>query len=172
MHRVPLLAASIALAAAMFASGRARAAEGGGGLSFAPPSYTPTTLAGQPGRRVVLTGTIAGMLFEPGTCSPVSAVSGFPPPGTCVLLARSEPIPPGFFEPALPGQANVAPCSPCTVDGRAGSFALKLTYPAPDGPQIARFVIQDAAGDLQGLRGEGTLDAATSSYTLTYFFSP
>jgi hypothetical protein len=139
-----------------------------GSVSLGPGSFEPSsspTLG--PGRRILLTGVIEGVNFEPGICNP--AQTG-PFAGKCLIFTNSEPVLPGQFKRAHPGQTAFTVCDPCTVDGRTGSFILKISYPNPNNIQITHFTIQGATGDLEGLQGEGTVDFSTGAYTLRYHF--
>ena len=121
-------------------------------------------MTGEPGRLLVLTGTIEGPNFEPGICTPDRS-------GTCPGLTDSEPVPAGFFKPAHSAPTALTLCDPCTVDGIPGSLTLRISSPRSRNVRGMQFTIQDAAGGLQGLRGQGSMDLATGTYSLRYHFS-
>ncbi len=153
---------------------------GSGSLDFGP-SLVPAERDGVEGRIVYLTGAIRGENFEPGDCNPFR--SGDLPPelqflvGKCVNFTKSEPVRPGEFKRARRGQTAFTVCDPCTLtdpetgEERTGSFTLKISYPNPNNLTFTKFTIQDAAGGLEGLRGQGTLDFTTGTYTIRYHFT-
>jgi hypothetical protein len=141
---------------------------GSGGIDFGP-SLVPATRNGEPGRNVFLTGAITGLNFEPGICNPFPAGSG-PVTGKCLNFTKSEPVLPGEFMRAHPGQTAFTYCDPCTIAGKTGSFSLKISYPNPKNLTVTHFTIQDAVGGLEGLHGQGSLDFTTATYTLEYHF--
>jgi len=148
---------------------------GSGGLDFAhPDNVVPATGPhGEPGRNVFLTGAITGLNFEPGTCVADPSAGG-----TCFNFTDSTPVGTGEFLRAHSGQSAFTYCSnPCTVLDeagvpRSGSFTLHIAYPTqnPKKTPVTHFTIQDAAGGLAGLHGEGSLNLLTGQYTLKYHF--
>jgi hypothetical protein len=129
---------------------------------------------GNPGRLVRLSGDIEGINFEPGECMPGVDTSN---PGfltSCVNFGTG----PGQFVRARPGQTAFTTCE-CTVGGVGGedsSFVLKISYPKATPPQypfgFTKFTFLDGTGELEGLRGQGTLDfAASPQVTFTYHFA-
>jgi len=142
--------------------------KGSGGIDFGP-SLVPATKDGEAGRNVFLTGAITGLNFEPGICNPFPAGSG-PVTGKCPIFTKSEPVRPGEFLRSHLGQIAFTYCDPCTIDGKTGSFTLRITYPNPKNLTVTHFTIQDAAGGLEGLQGMGSLDFTTATYTLEYRF--
>jgi hypothetical protein len=142
---------------------------GGGGIDFGPSLVPATGPNGEPGRNVFLTGTITGLNFEPGICNPFPAGSG-PVTGKCLNFTKSQPVQPGEFLRAHSGQTAFTYCNPCTIDGKTGSFTLKISYPNPKNLTVTHFTIQHAAGGLKGLHGQGSLDFTTATYTLKYHF--
>jgi hypothetical protein len=141
--------------------------QGVGGFDFGASLVPWTTPAGETGRAVYLWGAIEGFNFEPGICVPDPNFFG-----KCAVFAKREPVGPGEFLRAHPGQTAFTVCSPCTIDGRTGSFTLKISYPDPKNITFTRFTIQDAAGDLAGLKGQGTLDFTNGHYEIQYQFAP
>jgi hypothetical protein len=136
---------------------------GSGGVDAGVPgTFVLATENGQAGRLVALTGVITGTNFEPGICDAGPADNQ-----PCFTFTNTTPLP-GQFERAHSGDTGFTYCSPCTVDGKTGSFTLKITY-LPGG-LTTNFTIQNAAGGLTGLQGQGTLDLTTFQYTLNYHF--
>lgn len=139
---------------------------GTGGLDFGPSLVPSTGPSGESGRDVFLVGTITGLNFEPGLCVPDPSFFG-----KCVNFTKSNTLQPGDFKRAHPGQTAFTLCSPCTIDGRTGSFVLKISYPNPKDLTFTKFTIQQASGGLAGLQGQGTLDFTTATYELNYHFT-
>ena len=146
---------------------------GGGGFDFGLSFVPDVGPNGEPGRLIVLNGTITGDNFEPGICNPAGFLGG-----KCIFFTNTVPVNEGYFKRAHPGQTAFTRCEPCTIGGRTGGFTLKISYPNPnDINQVpptgfTKFTIQDADGGLAGLRGQGTLDFSTGTYTLKYHFQP
>lgn len=146
---------------------------GGGGFDFGASFVPAIGPNGEPGRLIVLTGTIQGDNFEPGICTPAAFLGG-----KCIFFTNSLPVAEGYFKRAHPGQTAFTFCDPCTIDGRTGSFVLKISYPDPTNINsvpptgFTKFTIQNADGGLIGLRGQGTLDLSAGTYTLQYQFQP
>jgi hypothetical protein len=164
--RATIVALSAIILSIAFGPGLAsadRPTEGVGGLDFlaslVPGNGGPNN---EPGRLVYLTGAITGLNFEPGICVPDATL------GKCLTFTKTTPVQPGQFLRARPGQTAVTYCNPCTVDGKTGSFELKISYPNPNNLTFTKFTIQNAAGGLKGLQGQGTLDFVQGTYTDNY----
>jgi hypothetical protein len=136
--------------------------------------FAAGTLNGESGRDVQLTGDIAGINFEPGTCNPgVDTTLGFPT--SCVVFGDG----PGQFTRARKGNTAFTTCE-CTVAGIGNPgdlFILRISYPPATPPHypfgFTKFTFQDGTGALSGLRGQGTLDfAAEPAVTFSYHFVP
>jgi hypothetical protein len=177
--RATIVALSAIILSIAFGPGLAsadRPVEGSGGINLGP-SLVPGTGGpnNEPGRLVYLTDTlngISGLNFEPGTCVPAA---GLPDDlaflnGKCFRFTNTTPVQPGQFLRARPGQTAVTYCNPCTIGGKTGSFELKISYPNPNNLTFTKFTIQNAAGALKGLQGQGTLDFTNSTYTINYHF--
>jgi hypothetical protein len=77
------------------------------------------------------------------------------------FFTDTEPVAPGFFKRAHPGQTAFTRCEPCTIDGWTGGFTLKISYPNPnDINQVpptgfTKFTIHEAVGGSPGCRARG-----------------
>jgi len=121
-----------------------------------------------PGRLVALQGIMNGFNFEPGTCNPDTDQGSFP--GKCPFFTTSEPVLPGQFKRAFPGQRSFT-LFEGTFDDKTGMFFLDIVYPLPDEEQVTHFTIRDAEGDLRGLQGSGSLQLSGDfAYELRYRF--
>ncbi len=172
----PSAAALSSNSAVVDAKGGSQPMEGSGGIQLTffngvgNYGFAEMTLNGVSGRKVVLTGDIAGVNFEPGTCNP-----GFDVDGSFCLNFGDGP---GQFTRAKSGTAFTT-CQ-CTVGGRGAGdqVTLKIAYP-PATPGIypggfTKFTFQDGTGALSSLRGQGTLDFAnfgTTPVSFQYHFT-
>lgn len=150
--------------------------QGGGCFDF-PSSLVPTP--GEQGRSVFLQGTIVGENFEPGICIPFPGEFEYPTNlfgGKCAIFTKNAQNP-GDFQRLHQGQTAFTYCRDCVVDGRQGDFTLKISYPNPKSftdptaSPFTKFTIQNATGELAGLKGQGTLDFTNGCYTMNYQFT-
>jgi hypothetical protein len=166
LHRpLGILAALMLLVVSVGMASAATPKTGSGDFDFTT-SLVPATRDGQEGRIVYLRGVISGTNFEPGICNPFPAA--VPVVGNkCLNFTKTQPVQPGEFLRAHNGQTAFTVCD-CTIEGKTGTFTLKITYPNPNNITITHFTIQNAQGDLKGLQGHGTLNFTNGTYTLNY----